>query len=104
KRKGIVPKGCTGTAGKTRTGTLKGTFKLAADTTYFNTVSASKLKGMVLRAGSLDCTGGSGGTPKAPTTLMATKQDGGASLMFYATKAADGSVDQQAMRMEDDAV
>ncbi len=104
KRKGIVPRGCTGTAGKTRSGTLKGEFKLAADTTYFNTIAAKKLKGMVLKAGSLDCTGGSGGVPKAPTTLMASKQDGGSQLMFYATKAADGSVDQQAMRMDDDAV
>jgi hypothetical protein len=104
KRNGTVPAGCTGSAGKTRTGTLKGTFKLAADTTYFNTVATSKLKAMVLRAGKLECGGGSGGTPKAPTMLMATKQDGGAMLSFYATKAADGSVNQQAMRMDDDAV
>ena len=39
--RGVVPKGCTGTAGKSRSGTLGGSFRLVADSTCFATVSAS---------------------------------------------------------------
>jgi hypothetical protein len=102
-RKGVVPKGCTGTAGKSRSGTLAGSFKLVADSTYFMTVSAKKLKGQVLKGGKLEC-GSTGGTPtKRPAMLTANLDTPGGMLMFSASKAADGAVTQQAMRMDDEA-
>jgi hypothetical protein len=100
-RKGIVPEGCTGTAGKSRTGTLKGSFRLVADSTYFTTVSARKLKAQVLKSGKLECGSSGGGDPTArPATLSATLDGPAGMLMFTAIKDADGSVTQQAMRMD----
>jgi hypothetical protein len=100
-KRGVVPKGCTGTTGKSRAGTLRGRFKLVADSTYFKTVSAKSLKGQLLRGGSLKCDGSSGGPEsKAPTTLNATLQQPAGMLMFTALKAADGAVTQQAVRMD----
>jgi hypothetical protein len=104
-KRGIVPKGCTGTTGKARAGTFRGTFKLVADSTYFKTVSARSLKGQLLRGGKLKCDGASGGPEaKAPTMLSATLQQPAGMLMFTALKAADGAVTQQAMRMDTAAV
>jgi hypothetical protein len=101
-KKGVVPKGCTGTAGKSRAGTLRGSFKLVADSTYFKTVSAKSLKGQIVKGGSLKCDGSTGGPEtKAPTTLSATLQQPEGMLMFSALKAADGAVTQQAMRMDE---
>jgi hypothetical protein len=103
-RKGVAPKGCTGTAGKSRTGTLKGSFRLVADSSYFSTVSAKKLKAQVLKSGSLRCDSTGGGDPaKRPTTLTATLDGPAGMLMFSASKDADGSVAQTAMRMDDEA-
>lgn len=100
-KRGVVPKGCTGTAGKSRAGTFRGSFKLVADSTYFKTVSARSLKGQILRGGSLKCDGAAGGPEaKAPTTLNVTLQQPAGMLMFTALKAADGAVTQQAMRMD----
>ena len=100
-KKGVVPKGCTGTAGKSRAGTLRGSFKLVADTTYFKTVSAKSLKAQIAKGGSLKCDGSHGGETKAPTTLSVSLQQPEGMLMFSAGKAADGSVNQQAMRMDE---
>jgi hypothetical protein len=100
-KKGVVPKGCTGTAGKSRAGTLRGSFKLVADSTYFKTVSAKSLKGQLLKGGSIKCDGSHGGETKAPTTLTVSLQQPEGMLMFSASKAADGSVNQQAMRMDE---
>jgi hypothetical protein len=100
-KRGVVPKGCTGTTGKSRAGTFRGSFKLVADSTYFKTVSAQSLKGQILRGGSLKCDGAAGGPEaKAPTTLSATLQQPAGMLMFTALKAADGAVTQHAMRMD----
>jgi hypothetical protein len=101
-RKGSVPAGCTGTPGSARSGKLTGSFKLVADSTYFNTVSAKRLKAQVVKGGSLNCQG-AGGQPDAPTTLMANLEQPGGQLTFYATRAADGGVAQQAMRIDDEA-
>jgi hypothetical protein len=101
---GVVPKGCTGMAGKSRRGTLSGSFKLAADTTYFQTVSAKKLKAQVLKGGKLECGGTPGGTPtKRPAMLTANLDTPAGMLMFTATRDAGGAVTQQAMRMDDEA-
>ena len=101
-KKGVLPKGCTGSAGKSRAGTLRGSFKLVADTTYFKTVSAKSLKGQLLKGGKLTCDGsGGGGQTKAPTSLSVNLAQPEGMLTFSASKAADGSVTQQAMRMDD---
>jgi hypothetical protein len=101
-RKGVVPKGCSGTAGKSRAGTLKGSFELVADSTYFTTVAARKLKAQVLKGGKLEC--GSTETPAtAPTTLMANLDTPAGTLMFSASRDAVGAVTQQALRMDDEA-
>ena len=101
-KRGVVPKGCSGTAGRSRAGTLRGSFKLVADATYFRTVSARSLKGQVVRGGKLTCDGsGGGGATKATTSLSVNLQQPEGMLMFSALKAADGSVTQQATRMDD---
>ena len=103
-RKGVVPEGCTGSAGKSRGGTLSGRFELLADTTYFQTVSTKKLKAQVLKGGKLECGGTPGGTPtKRPATLTANLRTPAGMLMFSATRDAGGAVTQQAMRMDDEA-
>ena len=40
--RGSVPDGCSGRPGTTRKGTLKGSLRLVADTTYFGTVGARR--------------------------------------------------------------
>src|SRR5215218_3560481 len=76
-KRGVTPKGCTGKAGSARRGTLKGTFKLVADTTYFKTISKKSLKGQLSRAGKLNCSGGgngggNGGSTSGATTLTSS--------------------------------
>ena len=103
-RKGVVPAGCTGSAGKSRNGTLAGSFELAADTTYFRTVSARKLKAAVLKGGKLECGVAPGGSPTArPAMLTANLETPAGMLMFSASRDAGGAVTQQAMRMDDEA-
>jgi hypothetical protein len=102
--KGVVPAGCTGNPGTTKTGTMSGSLRFVAGDSYFKTVTASKLKGTAMSGGSLECqsdragTGGSGGGAD-DQSLMVTQMDGGAMTMFRAS--ADG---QTAMRSEDNAV
>jgi hypothetical protein len=101
--KGSVPKGCTGTTGTTRSGTLTGSFKLVADTTYFRTITAKKLKGTASSGGSLRCDtpgspSGTTGTPGTEPTLSVSKTDGGAMFSFSATPEA-----QSVLQMDDEA-
>jgi hypothetical protein len=100
-KKGVVPAGCTGTAGKSRAGRLAGRFKLVADATYFKTVSATSLKGQILKGGSLKCDGSTGVPATKATTLSANLDGPEGMLIFSAVKAADGTVTQQAMRMDE---
>lgn len=107
-KRGVVPRGCTGSPGKVRPGKLAGSFRLVADSTYFRTVSARSLKAQVLKSGKLDCTpttggggGGGGGTGGGATTLTANLDTPEGMLMFIASRAADGGTVQQAMRMDE---
>ena len=103
-RKGVVPTGCTGSAGKSRGGTLSGSFELVADSTYFNTIATKKLKAQVIKGGKLECGGGPGGTPaKQPARLTANLETPAGLLMFSAVKEADGATALQAVRMDDEA-
>ncbi len=97
--RGSVPAGCTGKPGRTRRGTLTGSFRLVADTTYFGTVGARSLAGLSTKGGSLRCSGGTGSMPGGAgggLTLSLSQQTPGGMFTFTATK------DQQsAMRMDD---
>ncbi|HEU4657370.1 MAG TPA: hypothetical protein VFR97_07585 [Capillimicrobium sp.] len=99
--KGTVPKGCTGKPGSTKRGTLTGSFKLVADTTYFKTLKAGSLRGSSSTGGSLRCDGpagpgGPGGPGAGGPTLSMTDQTADGMLTFSATKRT-----QTAMRMDD---
>jgi hypothetical protein len=81
-RRGVIPKGCTGKSGRSRSGTLTGTFKLKADDgRYFGTIRQRKLPAQAIRGGTLKCEGtgggkpGQGGTPK--TTMLSRSITGG---------------------------
>lgn len=96
--KGVVPKGCTGNPGTTKSGTLTGSFKLVADTTYFKTVTAKALKGSSSTGGTLTCasSGGGGGAGAGGPQLSLYATDGTAMTTFTASRQA-----QSAMRMDD---
>jgi hypothetical protein len=95
--KGVVPKGCTGTPGSTRAGTLTGKTKLALDTTFFKTLTPKSLKAQIVAGGSLTCGGNSQptGTKGLMLTHSAETEDG--QIMLSITKAA-GKVNQMVMR------
>lgn len=101
--KSVVPAGCTGNAGTTKTGTMTGKLRFAAGDSYFKTVTASKLKGTAMTGGDLRCQSDRGGSGNGSAgadeqTLMVSRMDGAAMTMFTAT--AKG---QTAMRSEDPA-
>jgi hypothetical protein len=100
-KRGSIPKGCTGTPGRSRAGTLSGSFKLVADSTYFKTIRAKTLKGQVIKGGTLRCDGSGSAPDERPTTLTASRTDAAGMLMFAAARAAGGSVTQTATRMDD---
>jgi hypothetical protein len=102
-----LPKGCTGSAGKAKAGTLRGKFRLVADTTYFRTVNLKKLNGLWSGSSKLRCTGngtgtggdGSGDGAAREPMLTHSTTDGGAMFSFTATRNT-----QMAMRTEDPAL
>jgi hypothetical protein len=99
--KASLPAGCTGKPGSMKSGVLKGSFRLVADSTYFRTVSARSLKGSVTTGGSIRCDGAGGSTPgtnpgASGTTLSLTRQDPEGLFTFSATRDV-----QSAMRMDD---
>ena len=104
-----VPKGCSGKGSKGRAGTLAGSLQLVADSTYFKTVSKKQLKAQAFKTGAFTCGGDTGGTGgggtggSGDTMLSAFPEAGADTLTVSATKAADGSVTQQVMRMDDSA-
>lgn len=99
--KGALPKGCTGTAGTTRAGTLAGTSSFTLDSTFFRTVKPKALKGQILVGGDITCgvkqpQGGKGLTLSLPG-------DGAADSTMVTVSEADGQVSQMAMNSEDQA-
>jgi hypothetical protein len=100
--KGTVPKGCTGTTGTTRSGTLRGSFKLVADTTYFHAITAKQLEGTTSSGGTLRCdtasAPGTSGAPSSEPTLSVSRTDGGAMFSFTATPTL-----QSVLQMDDPA-
>src|SRR4051794_24649569 len=55
---GAVPKGCTGTPGSSRVGTLAGRTRLVLGSTFFRTLKPGSLKAQIVKGGSLKCSGG----------------------------------------------
>jgi hypothetical protein len=100
--KSTIPAGCSGNPGSSKRGTLKGSFKLVADSSYFRTVTAKSLPGTVSVGGSIRCDGDGSGTPGAGSgaaggpVVSLTKTDGGGMFTFSATAKA-----QSAMVMDD---
>ena len=47
KARGVVPKGCTGKVGATRSGVAVGKLRLVADKTYFRTISKKNLNASI---------------------------------------------------------
>jgi hypothetical protein len=102
-----TPPGCTGVKYLSKRGSLRGTFRLVADTGYFGTVGQKRLAaslGKQQGSGQLNCGGGgtpgTGGKPTGALTLTAMKADGASTFMVSAQKAADGSVTQSAMQID----
>jgi hypothetical protein len=100
--KSALPAGCSGNPGTTKRGTLTGSFKLVADSTYFRTVTAKSLAGMASTGGKVRCDGAGsgsqgtvpGGTGGPMLSLTKTGPDG----MFTFSASAKA---QSAMRMDD---
>jgi hypothetical protein len=102
--KGALPKGCTGSAGTQRSGTVTGKSSFTLDSTFFKTVKPKAMKGQILVGGDITCgakqpEGGKGLTLSLPGDGGA---GGSASTMVTISKA-DGQVSQMAMNTEDQA-
>jgi hypothetical protein len=96
--KGAVPKGCTGTTGSTRLGTLGGATKLVLDTTFFKTVNVKKAKAQIVSGGTLKC---SGGPSTATKGLMLTHSaEGPDGTTMLSIMKDGGKVTQMAMRTD----
>lgn len=107
KVKGKLPKGCKGTLGTVRTGTVTGSFDFAPDTTYFKKIKRKKFSASSFTGkAKLDCSGsgtggdGSGGgdgpATGGPRLTLSKLGTGGAMLSFTATPQM-----QQVMQTED---
>jgi hypothetical protein len=101
--KGLVPKGCTGKAGKTRRGTLSGKLKAVLDATFFKTFAPKKMPAAISTASTLKCTGQGNPTFKGLllTSSLAGPAAGGGSLQL--TIARVGNRVQQTMFRTEDA-
>ncbi len=97
--RGVVPKGCTGTPGKTTVGTMKGSLKLKLDSTFFKTVSAKQLKGQLAKSGKLDC--GSGTGKETTGTTLSVTDAGSVDMLMLSISKVGSSVQQMMMRTDD---
>jgi hypothetical protein len=94
--KGVVPKGCKGKVGASKSGVAKGKLGLVLDKTYFRKVSAKSLKGLIPGKANIKCSGqdgGSGGGSSHGVTLsQSIYGDGsGGMTMLSATKTSKGT-------------
>jgi hypothetical protein len=99
KAAGTVPAGCTGKPGSARKGKLTGRTKLVLDTTFFKTLAPKSMPAQLLKAGTLDCSGGGGKTPEGGLTLMSSADDAAGQLMVNVAKVGE-KVTQTVMRMD----
>jgi hypothetical protein len=99
--KGLLPKGCKGTAGTSRSGTMTGRTTLSLDTTFFKTQKPKKLKGQILVGGDLTC--GPAKPDAAKGLTLSLPGDGAAGSTMVTVSKAGGQVTQMAMSSEDQA-
>jgi hypothetical protein len=96
KTRGVVPKGCTGKLGASRSGIAAGKLKLVADTTYFRTIAAKRLKAFIPGSGNIKCdgngAGGSGGGTSHSVMLMNTADTAKGSLSLTIMKTDSSGV------------
>lgn len=97
--KGAVPKGCTGTPGSTRVGTLTGATKLVLDSTFFKTITPKALKAQIVSGGDLQCSGGSQPSQSNGLMLSHSAEGPDGTLMLSIIKDG-GKVTQMAMRSD----
>lgn len=99
--KGSLPKGCTGTAGTQRSGTLTGKSSFSLDTTFFKTIKPKALKGQILVGGDITC---GAKQPQSTSGLtLSLPGDGSAGSTMVTVSKTDGKVSQMAMNSEDQA-
>jgi hypothetical protein len=103
KTRGIVPKGCTGKVGASRSGTAAGKLKLVADSTYFRTISAKRLAASIPGTANIKCQGsgdgGTGGNPSSGLTLSSFPDMPGGDVILSISKSG-GSVLEMVSRMD----
>lgn len=99
--KGALPKGCTGTAGTQRSGTMTGTSSFSLDTTFFKTVKPKAMKGRILVGGDLTC--GAKQPQQGKGLTLSLPGDGAAGSTMVTVSKADGRVSQMAMNTGDQA-
>jgi hypothetical protein len=99
--KGALPKGCKGTAGTQRAGTVTGRSSFALDTKFFKTVKPKAMKGQILVGGDITC-GPSKPSSASGLTLSLPGDGSAGSTMVTVSKSGD-KVSQMAMSSEDQA-
>jgi hypothetical protein len=100
-KRGTLPKGCKGTAGTSRAGTLTGKATLSLDTTFFKTQKPKRLKAQILTGGDLTC--GATQPDAAKGLMLSLPGDGAAGSTMVTVSKAAGRVSQMAMSNEDQA-
>jgi hypothetical protein len=94
---GVVPKGCTGKVGASKSGIAAGKLRLVVDKTYFRTVSAKRLKATIPGSANIKCDGegggGTGGKPAHGVSLFKSLagDGGGRNVMLNASKGSSGT-------------
>ena len=98
--KGAVPKGCAGSAGSARKGTLTGATRLALDTTFFKTLKPKALKAQILTGSTLDCAGGAKQQPSGKGLMLTHSAETAEGSMMLAVTKDGGKVTEMAMRTD----
>ena len=96
--KGVVPPGCTGTAGSVRKGALAGKTKLVLDSTFFKTVKPKGLKAQILKAGKLNC--GGGGSTDSHGLILTSSAEGADGTLTVSVVKTGSKVSQTVTRMD----
>lgn len=102
--KGVVPKGCTGSAGSASKGRLTGKTKLVLDSSFFRTLAPKSIPAQILKGGKLDCSGGAAGGGGAGSgakgTMLTSSFEGTGGQVMVSLIKEGGKVTQQVMRSD----
>ena len=97
KSRGVVPAGCTGSAGTARSGKLTGKTTLVLDSSFFRRIAPKVMNAQILSSGKLDCSGT--GQGQSGLMLTSSAEQSAGQLMVNVTRVG-GKVTQQVMRMD----